>query len=485
VTVHPTVTRCRGAAWLRGGASLALALLCSCTERALPLPEATLDLGVADGPTHDFGAPDLSTRLDLSLHDLASPDLLGLSLLTVTVSGSGKVTSTPQGIDCPGSCSGYFSGAVTLTTAPAKRAVFQGWSGDCAGFATTCSLDVSSGHSVGAAFALANYMFVTSTQQPAGSLGGAVGADALCNQRAGAAGLPGTYVAWLSTAAQSAAAHVGNARGWLRPDERPFADSLSSLTAEHHILYPPRIDETGHDIGSGFASQDVATGTLPDGTGTGDCAGFSSTSGDVIIGFASWASGWFTHAAQVPCGQPSRLSCFGVDQATAIVLAPLSGRRVFTTSGTITGATGIAGADLLCNQEAAAAGLGGSYKALLATQAQSVAGRFVVSGTSVVRPDGVIAANSEVALFDSQLLAALGITAKKQVADTVFDVAWTGATSPRATAMPQGDCADWSSTSGSLLGWMGRLHASNPQFFYYSGSGCGHPGVPVYCLEGP
>src|SRR5439155_17879039 len=44
-----------------------------------------------------------------------------------------------------------------------------------------------------------NLVFVTSTTQPPGSLGGLAGADMLCNARAAAPGLPGTYVAWLST----------------------------------------------------------------------------------------------------------------------------------------------------------------------------------------------------------------------------------------------------------------------------------------------
>lgn len=45
---------------------------------------------------------------------------------------------------------------------------------------------------------LAKRVFVTSTTYT-GNMGGLAGADAACNARAQAAGLPGTYVAWLST----------------------------------------------------------------------------------------------------------------------------------------------------------------------------------------------------------------------------------------------------------------------------------------------
>src|SRR5690606_18172610 len=44
----------------------------------------------------------------------------------------------------------------------------------------------------------ARLVFATSTLHT-GSIGGVNGADNICNQRAQAAGLPGTYMAWVST----------------------------------------------------------------------------------------------------------------------------------------------------------------------------------------------------------------------------------------------------------------------------------------------
>src|SRR5215470_12239 len=43
-----------------------------------------------------------------------------------------------------------------------------------------------------------NFVFVTSLTKAPQDLGGLDAADRLCNQRAAAGGLPGTYVAWLS-----------------------------------------------------------------------------------------------------------------------------------------------------------------------------------------------------------------------------------------------------------------------------------------------
>jgi trimeric autotransporter adhesin len=74
---------------------------------------------------------------------------------TVTVSiaanglGTGTVTSTPAGINCPATCTAAFTSgtSLTLTAAPAAGSVFKGWMGNfCTATATgTCSLVVTGG----------------------------------------------------------------------------------------------------------------------------------------------------------------------------------------------------------------------------------------------------------------------------------------------------------------------------------------------------
>src|SRR5919106_1353969 len=63
--------------------------------------------------------------------------------LTVTVQGSGTVTSTPAGIDCPGDCSqSYPSGTqVTLAATAATGWTFGGWSGACTVSPCVVSMD--------------------------------------------------------------------------------------------------------------------------------------------------------------------------------------------------------------------------------------------------------------------------------------------------------------------------------------------------------
>lgn len=81
-----------------------------------------------------------------------------------------------------------------------------------------------------------NYAFLSSTKHT-GDLGGLTGADTLCNDLATAAGLPGTYVAWLSDSNTDAKDRLGDASGWLRIDNRPFARSVDELLMDGP-LYP-------------------------------------------------------------------------------------------------------------------------------------------------------------------------------------------------------------------------------------------------------
>jgi len=73
--------------------------------------------------------------------------------LSVQVTGSGSVTSSPAGIDCPGDCSeDYAEGTlVTLSQAADPGFTFDGWAGDCTG-SGACQLTMDQARSVTATF---------------------------------------------------------------------------------------------------------------------------------------------------------------------------------------------------------------------------------------------------------------------------------------------------------------------------------------------
>ncbi|WP_296696937.1 S8 family serine peptidase [Thiocapsa sp. UBA6158] len=74
--------------------------------------------------------------------------------LTVGKAGLGMVRSSPAGIDCGATCSARFARntRVVLTAQPASGYTFSGWSGNCSGTATTCTLSMNAEKSVTATF---------------------------------------------------------------------------------------------------------------------------------------------------------------------------------------------------------------------------------------------------------------------------------------------------------------------------------------------
>jgi hypothetical protein len=78
--------------------------------------------------------------------------------LSVSVTGSGAVTSSPTGINCPSTCSANFvpPTQVTLTATPANGWGFSGWGGACSGVGN-CVMTMSTAQSVTATFAQTQY----------------------------------------------------------------------------------------------------------------------------------------------------------------------------------------------------------------------------------------------------------------------------------------------------------------------------------------
>lgn len=74
--------------------------------------------------------------------------------LTVQVVGTGSVTSSPAGINCPGTCSATFTSGtqVTLNAIAGTGYSFQGWTGSGCGTASSCAVTVNAAVSLTATF---------------------------------------------------------------------------------------------------------------------------------------------------------------------------------------------------------------------------------------------------------------------------------------------------------------------------------------------
>ena len=79
--------------------------------------------------------------------------------LSVSKTGTGSVASSPGGIECGSTCSKSFDEdqTVILSAAPSTGFTFQGWSGDCSGSGSTCSVAMTQVRSVTANFVAVTY----------------------------------------------------------------------------------------------------------------------------------------------------------------------------------------------------------------------------------------------------------------------------------------------------------------------------------------
>ena len=128
-------------------------------------------------------------------------------------------------------------------------------------------------------------VFLTSKVSTA-NLGGLAGADATCNQLAASAGLPGTYVAWLSDDLNDAVARVTSDGPYATRTGRLVAASLADLT-DGGLESPISQDEYGNEVPLREAWTDSdATGLRT----YANCNGW--TSGDYLAPYA--IVGWNT-----------------------------------------------------------------------------------------------------------------------------------------------------------------------------------------------
>jgi len=88
--------------------------------------------------------------------------------VSVTVVGSGTVTSSPAGINCPGTCIANFAVGtkLTLTATAAKGFTFTGWSGGGCSGTGTCSITLNSNEAVTATFQVPSFTITATPLSP-------------------------------------------------------------------------------------------------------------------------------------------------------------------------------------------------------------------------------------------------------------------------------------------------------------------------------
>ncbi len=322
-----------------------------------------------------------------------------------------------------------------------------------------------------------NVMFVTSDGREIWQLDSQAEADAWCESRA--TNLPpNTYRAWLSTTMQTAPQRMGNARGWIRPDGQPVADTLADLTSGNH-LYPPRLDENGNDVTA--LDPRIATGTNATGLLGLNCGDLSNRGQDFTYGNADAASSLWTQNGQRSCDeQDERIYCLGIDHANPIVLSPDANHRVAFISNQKHGVgNGIAALDDVCDTDADDASLVGTFRAAVAPQGQTIQSRFP-AGQPWARRDGVVVIPGDASTIHAPLWFDANGAQVAPLPDGA--VVWTGA--PSFTAAGDLTCDNWDDATSALTATVGFSLRSRvaPAIGNTPPSGCNNQ-WRVYCLQ--
>ncbi len=413
----------------------------------------------------------------------APPDAPLPGTVKITMGGTGvqgRVTSEPAGIDCPGTCEFTFPVGTEVTlsaTDPAQNQVFTGFvQGGCHGEQSCTITPVGAVEVFARYWSQANLWFTTSTVQKPGAFDNVADADMLCDTLAANAGLiERDYRAWLSTSTDSAIQRLNQLsvgpqpNGWSRVDNKRFADGQTALT-QGKILFPPRLDEFGRDVGDDAI---VVTDTTSMGVGGpgNHCNDWASeVSTPVLSGEPAGGTRRWTELGTSPCNADARLYCFSAVLNDPFATPPLTASVVFVSDGTVDGAAGVAAMDVMCKNEAGPAGLPGEAFALVSPGGgKTVKQRFEdddISFTSdlVVRPDSTVIAPDMATLLDTGVFeVAPNVDALKVFRDV--DV-WIGGGGFNNF---QTDCAGWTSTSGSGAS---RPAATTRAPTFFVGSSC-------------
>jgi len=257
----------------------------------------------------------------------------------------------------------------------------------------------------------------------------------------------------------------------------------SALSPTNRVVMPLYITESGSSLIGGFSpSVIVWTGTSADGTSNPAirCSDWTSTAANGLIGFASagpgnWSSG------STACTGSARFYCLGTDFNRTLTWTLGSGRTAFlSTAWNIAASPGLAGADALCQSEASAAGLSGTYRALLGTSTASAASRFSATGANWYRRDGIAVAATPTDLLQGRILAPIAVTAAGVYINGITRTGM-GGTTPSPSVTSTSTCSDWTNGTSATSSIVGEA-SDVVRAFGTGGSGCNFT-WPVYCLQ--
>jgi hypothetical protein len=407
---------------------------------------------------------------------------------TVVGGGGGDIRIDPSA-SCHAPCrlttTVVLGTAVTLSAAPDANSQFR-WTQDCPGTDATCAFAVDSDAVAKVVFNGANYVFVTSTKYSSNA--GVAAYDAACSESARAGGLPGPFLAWVTTSSMPAERRIGAARGFIRLDGRRFMDVLDPAAP---VGYPVVFDEHEQPVGPDLLDREYLSGrTIYGQTLLGTCEDWTTNdpsfshlviTGDPLGGAIFW-DGWSSTFGG--CALRWRLLCVGTALTRPLEQKLEQGRIAFASdrNAFLSPDRGIQGFDDDCAAQASAAKLPGTYKSLVASDGASAVSRFDLTGPAWVRPDGVALLARASDLADGKLIAPIDVLADS-TPDGDVNAFFTGAPSPGVPGTRDTTCNGWTSAFPDVRAIVGRNSNIEPRsWFDLVAIGCDFPGR-VYCFQ--
>jgi hypothetical protein len=409
--------------------------------------------------------------------------------------GTGELSSDVGELECSGSsCTGMFSTpavSVTARTSNGSGFFFSGWSLEDCQASQRCSLDLTQIRRVAATFLpLTNNLIFTSSSSYPPTLGGLAAYDAECNQLASAAGINDTggnaFIAAMSDSANSLRQRLGTARGWVRMDGNPFADTAAGLFDQLGVIYPVHFDETGVLLPSLanylFAGLNTWTGTLLDGSSSANnCNDWTTASAAVNVQIGRVAGGprgWIDVIATGCDTGQQHLLCMGRARSAPTVPPRATGRQMWTVFSYTPG-TGMT-PDQKCQSERPP---GVAAAAAFVAYSDRPAAAVLSPDVTYVRPDGAVVGLGR-ALASFRALSIPWLRADGTFIDDFnFLFVWTGASTPDEIAPdPNANCDDWRNGTASFSAAAGDYGEGTQRWFATQRLACSGS-FGLYCVE--
>jgi hypothetical protein len=382
--------------------------------------------------------------------------------------GVGPLTTNMPSVGCAAGCSVDF---FFPTTPPASEVAFippinasYRFGGDCVGAngaAAGCTVMMNANRTVKVRASKYNYAFITS-ETFNGNLGGLSGADGHCTRLAAAAGLPGSFKAWLSSDTVTASSRTLRAGGFIRTDGSIWVDSRADLFPEPFIRTPLWFNENKIKVAGDptfLWTGTTVSGSLQPGLTCIDWS-TSASSKTARVGEAQSQGASWTQAGTPECGSRAHLLCLGADLDTPVPLPspPATFRRAFLSEGVVAPSGGVTRMDSLCQAEATDAGLAnaGQFLAFVPpTASSSAASRFGTTAGPWLRVDNVplapTAADFLAGRFDAAInLRASGAFEPRVPGAEVLTGYRSGVAPAKPTDVPGHSCNGWTSSTLQL-----------------------------------